>query len=184
MIVDDLFFRALIGAVFLLATVTKFRSEMARAEVARAVRVMLAVSPRFARIAARAGLALEALVVGLVAVPATGTIGLALAASLLAGYTAVLAAGLARGRRVACQCFGTDGDVIRMKHIVRNGLLTLLAGGGAVISTDSRSFASSRDLIALAAGLVVGWLATRWDDLAYLLSGVLSRNAPSTAPPR
>lgn len=179
-----MFFRALLGAVFAIAATEKLRSGMARAEVARAARLLLPVSRGIAQTAAGACLALEIVVVGLVAVPATGMIGLALAATLLAGYTAVLALGLAHGRRVACQCFGADGDVIRLTHLVRNCLLTLLAGAGVLVSTDPRFFASSRDLVALTAGLVAGWLGTRWDDLVYLLSGLVRSNAPPSAPPR
>lgn len=136
----------------------------------RAIRVLLPMTARSAVTAARITLALETVVVFLLVVPETATIGLALAATVLAMFTAALAIGIANGRRVACRCFGNDGEMVGRAHLLRNGVLMLAAGAGMLAATDASPPASSRDIVLIGAGLVAGWLCTRWDDMGFLLS--------------
>jgi hypothetical protein len=80
--------------------------------------------------------------------------------------------GIANGQRVACQCFGNDGETIGLGHLLRNGLLALAAAVGTLVETDHELPKSGRDFVVVAAGLVAGWLCTRWDDVSFLLSAV------------
>jgi Methylamine utilisation protein MauE len=136
------------------------------------------MTARSAEIAARTGLVLEVVVVGLLIVPETGAVGPALAAGVLGIYTAALAVGMANGRRVACRCFGNDGEMMGLLHLLRNGMLTLAAGAGVLVGTDAELPASSRDAVMIGAGLVAGWLCTRWDDMGFLLSAAFRDPLP------
>jgi hypothetical protein len=170
------FFRALLSVVFMAAAVGKLRSPLARAETARAAEVLLPVLRRLAVVATGLALALEIAAACLLVAPATATLGLALALVLLASYTAFLAVGISGGRRVVCQCFGTDGEVVGLAHLLRNALLALFAVAGLVASTGADSYASARDVVMIAAGAGAGWLFTRWDDVVYLVGGAVARS--------
>jgi hypothetical protein len=73
----------------------------------------------------------------------------------------------------ACQCFGADGGPLSGRHLVRNGVLLLVATCGLVLASPSIEFPVPQVAAcpAVLAGVVGGVLLTRWDDLAFLVVG-------------
>lgn len=159
----DLFARMLLAVVFLAAVVGKVRGY---AEFRDSV---AAIGPRWlpAGPAAGAVVAGEAATVVLLAVPGTRLAGYALAAVLLIVFCVGIARAVRARQSVRCQCFGSGGGVLGPRHLVRNGLLVLVAVVGA-FSGDMAASAPAT-LVALVAGAFLGLLTTRWEDVAFLL---------------
>lgn len=166
-----MFARVLLGTVFAFAVVGKLLSARARSETVEAVELLLPFGERFAVRAAQVGLALELIAVGLLGASATAKAGLILAGLIIVGYTATLAIGVVGGRRIMCNCFGTDGEAAGFPHLLRNTLLVILAGVGTTMPTATGY--DEESVVGIAAGVVVGWLLTRWDDLVFLGSGAI-----------
>ncbi|MFG3115606.1 MauE/DoxX family redox-associated membrane protein [Streptomyces sp. NPDC048197] len=103
------------------------------------------------------------------AVPA-GLVGFLLAAGLLLAFTAGAALMVTRGVRAVCRCFGASGTPMGRLHVLRNGVLTLIAAGGALSGsgTGIGAVAPAYGAVAVAGGAVVGALVTRLEDLAAL----------------
>jgi hypothetical protein len=162
--------RGLIGLVFAVAVFAKVRGPSAYREFESwlaALPVPLARNRALPVILAAA----EAAIVVLVAVPAVATAGLTLAACCLA----VLAAGtvviVRRGARVSCQCFGPSRSPLGVRHLVRDGVLLVIAVTGAAISGlgTGRDAASPRGIaLSLAAALIGATFLVFSDDLIAL----------------
>lgn len=118
----------------------------------------------------------------LLVVPATSRGGAVGAVVLLAAFTVVIAANLARGRRPACNCFGRlDPGPIGGRTLVRNGVLigvaVVAASGEAAAAGDlvggiSLPVAAAFVAVAVAVGAIGGltWLVTElWRQQARLL---------------
>ncbi|WP_063762666.1 MauE/DoxX family redox-associated membrane protein [Streptomyces sp. NRRL S-1448] len=101
------------------------------------------------------------------AVPA-GRVGFVLAAGLLLAFTAGAALMVVRGVRAVCRCFGASGSPMGRLHVLRNGVLTLIAAGGVLGSSGIAAVAPAYGAVAVAGGAVVGALVTRLEDLAAL----------------
>ncbi|BDM74622.1 methylamine utilization protein MauE (plasmid) [Streptomyces nigrescens] len=107
----------------------------------------------------------------LLASPLTAPAGLVaflLAAGLLLAFTSGAALMVVRGVRAECRCFGASGTPMGRLHVLRNGVLTLIAAGGALSSSDIGAVAPAYAAVAVAGGAVVGALVTRLEDLAAL----------------
>lgn len=88
--------------------------------------------PAWGRAASVASVALEALVIVMLLVPALRVPGALLAAGLLAVYGAAIALNLWRGRdAISCGC-GGSGQGISVWHVLRNGLLLAIAAAVAL----------------------------------------------------
>lgn len=163
--------RCLIGLVFAVSAFTKLRSRQSFGEFA-AWLAGLRVLPVRGRPVAMLLAAAEATIVVLVAVPWTVQAGLALAAATLA----VLAAGSYRvvraGTGASCQCFGASRVPLGFRHVVRNGLLCVVAAAGAAVATGNRMPAHPAGIVlSLGAGVVVSLFVLFLDDLAALFAG-------------
>jgi hypothetical protein len=96
--------------------------------------------------------------------------GYLLAATTLAAFTAGLAWSRRRGDEVRCRCFGSAGGRVDTSHLVRNALLVLIALAGLpALVLAGRPPALGGAGLAIGIGAVVGLLAARWDDLAFVL---------------
>ncbi|MGC4937313.1 MauE/DoxX family redox-associated membrane protein [Kribbella sp. DT2] len=109
---------------------------------------------------------------GSAALPAlvpVAVVALTAAAALLLVFTVAIVATLRRGGQQACRCFGAKATPLGPAHVVRNVLLlaVALAGLVAVIATEP-SVEPGGAVLAGVAGLVVGLLVTRFDDLTDL----------------
>ncbi|HSS01885.1 MAG TPA: MauE/DoxX family redox-associated membrane protein [Kofleriaceae bacterium] len=95
-------------------------------------------------------------------------VGAALSAAMLAMFTVALAAAVRGNRRAACHCFGGSDAVVGRAHVVRNVLLLAIAGAWIATGASSAVELSATDITALGYGALLGFLFTRWDDLAFL----------------
>lgn len=166
--------RVLLGAVFAVSAASKARPADHRA-FRRTVRDWTGGRVPAAP-AAAALVALEAAVPVLLAVrPAAG---LALAAALLAVFTAAIIVQLRRGSPAGCRCFGSTGAPVSSLHVVRNAVLLAVAVAGLAASGSSRWDGSIAAVGGLA--LLLGVLVVRMDDLVALFGP--SRLAPARTP--
>jgi thiol-disulfide isomerase/thioredoxin len=77
--------------------------------------------------------AAETTALGLLVPSGTAGLGLALSAVIVWGYGVAIARLSSAGIRVPCRCFGTAGRPLGSVHIVRNGLIGLIATAAAVL---------------------------------------------------
>ncbi|MET7851104.1 MauE/DoxX family redox-associated membrane protein [Streptomyces avermitilis] len=165
--------RIFLGLVFLCSVVGKVRGPAAfaafRVAVARLVPALRGRTGPVAVLVAGA----ETAVVGALAVPSTVAVGFALAALLLAAFTAALVGALRRDETVACHCFGDGGQPVALPHVVRNAVLLCAASAGlaARLMTEGHPTATARPaafLCTAAAGAFLALVTVALDSLAYL----------------
>jgi hypothetical protein len=163
--------RCAIGVVFLASVSGKLRSRSAFGAFVSwlaALPVPLARSRPWATAAVMA--AAEALIVVLVALPWTVRPGLALAAVVLAVFTAGTWLAVARGADAPCQCFGVSASPLGRRDVVRDALLGAAAVAGAA-AAGSGGVRPAAAAMSLGAGLVVAGFVVFLDDLAVLFGG-------------
>jgi uncharacterized membrane protein len=163
--------RTLLGVVFALALGGKLRSRRSFAEFAASLHEIHWL-PGPARAAAPfAVVAVEAVSILLLAVPATVPLGFGLAFATLAVFTASVGWSLRRGETVRCQCFGTDSGPMGASQVARNCVLLVAAAAGLLASTaGSASVAPVGAALAAAGGALAAVLVVRWDDLRFVFS--------------
>jgi hypothetical protein len=159
--------RVVIGFVFLLAVVGKLRG---RAELTAFTESLGSFGLRSARLRsalATAVITVEAVTVVLLAV--TPRLGLGLAAAMLVAFTAAVVATKATGREVRCRCFGADGGLMGRPHLIRNGVLVVIAVAGLAAVTSATTPHLGL-LAATVSAAVLGAVAlAHWDDLRFAL---------------
>ncbi|ACU72656.1 hypothetical protein Caci_3754 [Catenulispora acidiphila DSM 44928] len=163
--------RTLLGVVFALALGGKLRSRRSFADFAASLREIRWL-PGPARAAAPIGVvAVEAVSIVLLAVPATVPFGFALTLLTLAVFTASVGWSLRRGERVRCQCFGTDGGPMGTWEVARNCVLSVAAAAGLLASAAGPAAAApAGSAVAAAGGALAAAMIVRWDDLRYVFS--------------
>jgi len=95
----------------------------------------------------------------------------ALAAGGLAVFTALIAKSLASGHRIACACFGSDGEPLSGRTLARTGGLLALAVAAVVVGSRGNNGLSTGQQ---AVGLCVGILAV----CAIAIANELHRTHP------
>lgn len=163
--------RALVGLVFAVSAFSKLRNATAYRRFASSLaRLPVPLVGHRALPPVLAGA--EAAIVVLVAVPATATAGLALAAVTLAALTAGTAVAVRRGARVSCRCFGPSQAPLAARHILRNGFLlgTALAGaaGAGAAGAGTVGAHPAEIVLSLMAAMAAGTFVVFLDDLAAL----------------
>jgi hypothetical protein len=106
--------------------------------------------------------------------------GVVIGALLLLAFSAGIALALVRETDAKCQCFGATGQKLGATHLYRNGLLIVIAAvavAGQVTATAA-AFAAPGWAYAVA-GLLLGGLLTRWDDLTFIFSAPQPRREHS-----
>lgn len=151
--------RLVVAAVLARAAIGKLLDRDAAHDGARA----LGVPARLAEpVAIALPIAELALALGVLVTPVAGPAGI-VAALLLAAFSALIGANLARGRRPACNCFGATAEPISALTLVRNLVLTVIAGLLGVAYLGDRSLGAYGGLsdvqaIGLAAGVCLALL--------------------------
>jgi Methylamine utilisation protein MauE len=115
--------------------------------------------------------AAEAAACILLVLPATSLAGLALAFALLLAFGAAIANVVRRGATAPCHCFGAEGSPLSSSHLLRNGLLAVIAAAGIAVRLSSGPVSALPDYdgaLAVALGLLLGIGITRWDDLVFI----------------
>lgn len=165
--------RGLLTAVFLIAVVGKVGRAGAFSAFADSLRPLAGLPGPAARAVALAVVAVEGAVCLALTLPyAPATLaGLVAATALLTVFTVVVARSVGRGSTARCRCFGRSAAPLGRAHIVRNGLLTSVAGAGAAAVATGPAGGSDPGVAAVAwcAGAVAGGLVTVVEDLASLL---------------
>ncbi|GAA2002961.1 MauE/DoxX family redox-associated membrane protein [Catenulispora subtropica] len=162
--------RGLLAAVFLLAVAGKARSRTAYTAFAASLDDLRWLPASLRRLAPPALVLTEAAIVVLLLVPDTAALGSAGALALLAAFALGIGWSLRRGEEVRCLCFGADRGALDASSVVRNAVLAAGAALGllsTLLAHDPASAAGTA--LALAGGAALGAVATRWDDLHYLL---------------
>ncbi|MFY1616339.1 MauE/DoxX family redox-associated membrane protein [Micromonospora sp. WMMD736] len=113
------------------------------------------------------------------ALPATAPVGLTLSVVLVTSFTAALVVALRRRTATACGCFGDSSSPVAPRHIARNAVLLLAAGGGLIGWAAGAPGAGrlSAGLI-LVSGLaaVLAVVTATLDDIVSLI-GIVPRSA-------
>lgn len=120
----------LVLGVFAVSASAKLRSREAFAAFVGSVRAMKLVPARRARATAVAVALAEAAVVVLLLVPPLAPAGFALAIGLLVVFVGATVIMLRRGTVAPCRCFGRSSETYGPAHLVRNGILLLVASAG------------------------------------------------------
>jgi hypothetical protein len=161
--------RCVVGVVFLVSASGKLRSRPAfRAFASWLAALPVPLVRRQPRAAAGVMAAAEALIVILVALPWTVRPGLALAAAVLAVFTAGTWLAVARGADAPCQCFGVSASPLGWRHVVRDAVLGAIAVAGAAAGSGGARPAAAA--VGLGAGLVAAGFVVFLDDLAVLFT--------------
>ncbi|MFF0519442.1 MauE/DoxX family redox-associated membrane protein [Actinomadura nitritigenes] len=164
--------RVLLALVFVASAAGKLRGRgaYARFTAATARLVPRPVAAIATRWIAAAVVGAEAAVVVLLLLPVTAAAGFALAAVLLAAFTAAIVRALARGDRAPCACFGDADTPLGPRQVVRNLSLATaaLAGLGATLSGGSHLPGATGALFAVAAGCLAALLVLAADDIIEL----------------
>jgi methylamine utilization protein MauE len=158
--------------VFAVSVVSKVRDRASFLAFRAATRALLPpAAAAAARPVAVTVVVVEVSAVVTLAVPATGPVGLLLSAGLLAAFTAAIGAALRRGTTAACRCFGASTTPLGARHLVRNGVLIVLAGVPLLTGAQP---GGDPVALALAAGVavVVALLVISFDVLVDLFAGI------------
>lgn len=168
------FSRCLLALVFLASAASKLRGRRAFRGFAESLRTMGLLPAPVVVPAAGAVAAAEA-AVPLLLMPLPGaavtTAGFTVAAALLAAFTVAVAVVLHRGVAVSCRCFGEAAAApFGRHHLVRNIVLTVLAGIGAYTSLGDPGVTVRIAVPAVPLAVVGALIVVRLDDLAALFS--------------
>lgn len=175
------FARAVLGASMATAGAAKLLDLRSFDRAVRALGVPERVAPVVARMVPLVELALA---VGLV-VDATARAAAVLAAALLLAFTSLLAWNLHRGRRPACNCFGSSAaEPIGARSVIRNIVLVAIAGVAAGDTNETLPTALIARLdVQAVAQLAAGVLGAVLLLGAVLFTLVRARTAGGTSAP-
>ncbi|MGI5168089.1 MauE/DoxX family redox-associated membrane protein [Spirillospora sp. CA-253888] len=170
----ELTVRLMLSLVFAAAAVGKIRTAGARRSFVASVD-SLRFLPRRLSAPAAAGVVLAELALAVLLPPArTSTAALVGAVALLTAFSAAVAATLRTGRRVACRCFGGNGSPIAVPHLVRNGVLLVLAIAGTAAAFAEPELRLQDVFTAIPFSLAGAFLAVTFVDFSTLFR----RSAP------
>jgi hypothetical protein len=166
--------RFLVAVVFVLSVSGKVRSRAGFAGFAGSVGTLVPWWRSRRRSIAIGVVAVEVVIVVLLAVPATVRVGAALAAVAVFGFTAVIVAGLRRGVAAPCRCFGASTVSLGRRHVVRNGLL--MAAVAVAAASDQMPSDPVWLVLAVTAGVIGGVFVALFDELVDLFAATSLRD--------
>lgn len=174
--------RSLVGMVFLISFSSKIASRAAFAEFFASVRGMEAVPSTLIWPTAVATTAMEAAIVVLVAIPAYSAqlTGLAISAGLLAAFNVVILKSIRRGTRTKCGCFGTSSAPLGYHHLIRNTGLIIASLVGLTFLSSGPIEDPGGSLVALAAGVTLGTMVTKSEQLIELFMPIAAVSEPKS----
>lgn len=164
--------RAAIAIVFALAVAGKLVGAGAFGEFVTSVRRLTSAPQPWIVPLARATVAgeLATVLLVLLPVPAAGALGCLLALLLTLAFSSTIVATLSRGAAPPCRCFGRSTTPVGRRHLVRNGLLIVIAAAGLIGAIAGDSVSMPAALIAILAGGFLGALIAAFDDIAELVT--------------
>ena len=160
--------RALLVTVFALAALGKLRSRRAFAEFVRSLLGFGGLTYIGWSLIATALVVTEAMTVLLLfVVPALGFL---ISLLLLSSFMAFSWGAIRRGRQSDCRCFGTTGGILTASHLVRDGLLLLVATFGLMTQLFADApLPFSTLVLTFGIGALGGLVVSRWTDLMFVL---------------
>lgn len=165
--------RCVLGLVFAVSAWSKLRDFPAFLD---ALTTMRALPKALDRPITALVVILEVAVPLLLLMSVTAPLGLALAAVLLIGFGAAIAVTLSRGTGAACACFGPASRPFGHRHLLRNTLLAVLAGAGALAGVGGGAVPPLAGAVIAAGGALVGaLLMILFDEVAELVAGPVRR---------
>ena len=167
----DVAVRTLLAVMLAVAVTGKVSSRSNWAAFVASLRDMKIIGESWTRAAAIATVFTETAITVLALVPvrAAGTAAFVVATGLLGALTIAVAVVVRGGTAVTCRCMGASDTPLGMHHVVRNTALVAISLLGLAGSLAPGGFQAPMVAIAAMAGLFVGLLITRWDDLATLV---------------
>ncbi len=172
--------RCLVAMVFVLSVSGKVRSRTGFAEFIGSVGTLVPRWRSRRRSIAAGVVAVEAVIVVLLAVPATARVGAALAAAAVLGFTAVILAALRRGSMAPCRCFGVSTVPLGRRHVVRNGFL--LAAVAVAAAADQVPSDPVWVALAVTAGVIGAVFVALFDELVDLFAATYRLSGDHPAP--
>jgi hypothetical protein len=177
----DIACRSLLAAVFACSAVAKLRSRARFRRFRSWLRALpLPVVRRHSGVVAAAMAGTEIAVVALTAVPGTGLAGFAVAAAALAVFVTGTVVAILRGSTAPCECFGSSGAPLAMRHVARDTALLAVAVAGTITS-GAHGARPGGTAVSIAAALVVAVLAVSADDVLSLF-GTVPGHVPGHVP--
>jgi methylamine utilization protein MauE len=168
-----LFTRGTLLIVFAAAVLGKAHSRAAWSSFVAATGSLLHV--RRGQVAlASATVAIEIGTVVCLSLNRTANVGMILSLVVLTAFLSIVVSGVNRGIRTACNCFGSDGNVLGRRHIWRNVTLVSVAAVGtsaAITAGMPPAFGQASDATPLVLSLIVAALFAMWDDFIDLVLG-------------
>lgn len=166
--------RACLVLVLAVAVISKLRNRQQFLGFAESLTGILI--PQLRRLIMPLAVTLTAAEIGtaaLLLVPQTVLAGTGAAVALFAVLSISVVVIVRFGWQVPCRCFGADGGLISLRHVVRNLLLFVVATVSMLTYLAGSEIAwpvhSGVGTLAVVAGAILGGIATRWDDLTFLL---------------
>jgi hypothetical protein len=158
--------RALIFLVFTVSVIAKVRGRGAYREFGSWL-AALPVPLARTRVLPAIFVAAEAAIAALTAVPYAAMTGLALAAGCIVAMAVSTVVIMRRDARVTCWCFGPSRRPLGARHLVRDGVLLLIAAAGAV-RADLGAASPAGIALSLTAALTGATFLVFTDDLIAL----------------
>ncbi|MGN9843992.1 MauE/DoxX family redox-associated membrane protein [Nonomuraea sp. H19] len=159
----------LIGTVFIAAVMSKLVAFQLFVQSLREMRVLPA---RWVHLASLTVVAAECAVFLCLAIPVAAPAGLALAFCLLGAFSIAILVSLRRKQHVPCRCFGSSTTPLGMAHVIRNGVLAVVAATGLLLPDRDAPGEAAAILVAAITGTFLGFAAARLDDVIKLFQPV------------
>ncbi|GAA0241065.1 MauE/DoxX family redox-associated membrane protein [Cryptosporangium japonicum] len=163
---------ATLWVVFAVSAVSKLRGRAAYAAFVASTGRLL--PPRFRAARPAALLVVVAELVVVATLPVVPVAGLVLGAALLGAFGVAILGAVRRGVTAPCRCFGASARPLGVAAAVRNGLLAVLATGGAAAAAAVPAPLDGAHpagvAIAAFGALVLAVLTISFDDVADLLT--------------
>ncbi|MFD4948239.1 MauE/DoxX family redox-associated membrane protein [Streptomyces sp. NPDC058239] len=166
--------RGLVGVVFLMSVVGKLAGRSALGAFVSSVRDMRVVPQALVQPMAWTVVGAESLVCVLLAMPVTevAVAAFAIAAGLLAAFSAGIALALRRGVHSPCRCFGRSTTPLGIPHMARNAVLGAAACAGALTASAPGDPEPGGVLLTVFVGMTIGAFIASLDDILALFRPV------------
>lgn len=174
----DVACRFTIALVFVVSAASKLRAGADLDTFARSLRLFRLLPARWVRPVAVAVVLGELVVPPLVLVPATAPAGFLVAVVLLAVFSAAIAWVIRNGEVVTCRCFGPSDIPFSRRHLVRNGLLLVVALTG--VASFGGPLHLGGGALAGLSGVAGGLILINFDEIVDLFAAPAGRRDRSS----
>lgn len=161
--------RAGLGLVFVASAFGKVRNGAAFQAFRAGLATMRVVPPSLVASAAAATVAVEFAVPVLLSWAPTARFGLLLAGAAVCAFSGAIMVVLRAGTAAACPCFGRPSMRFGYRHLVRNGILLVLAGTGYLTGSRTDDITLGGVVLAVTLAFVLATLIVSFDEITDVL---------------